>query len=197
MNKIFVLASHSPRRKQLLEGIGLKFKVDPATDYEEIHPQNSSAHEIVRINAMGKAESIAQNYNNAMIIGVDTVGAYEDHILEKPKNQKDAVKMLTMIQGTTHEVLSGLCLIDTQSGKKVTAVESTSIEFLPLTQKEIEDYLRKGESMDKAAAYAVQGMASLFVKRLEGDYFNVVGLPMYRLNLMLKEFDINLMDIVK
>jgi len=196
MKKTFILASRSPRRKELLSAIGLKFTVDPPLDYEEVHPKNRSAHEIVRINAIGKAESIANNHKNAIVLGVDTIGAFEDHILEKPNDHADALRMLKMLQGTTHEVLSGLCLIDTFSGEKLTAVESTTIEFVPMTDREIKKYLKKEESMDKAAAYAAQGIGSIFVKSFDGDYFNVVGLPMYRLNLMLKEFDISLIDIV-
>jgi septum formation protein len=196
MKKTFVLASRSPRRKQLLEAIGLDFKIEEPLEYEEIHPENRSAHEIVLINAMGKAESVAPNWENAIVLGVDTIGAYKDRILEKPVDHDDAVSMLQTLQGTTHEVLTGLCIIDTDSGKKITAVESTEVEFVPMSDQDIKKYLKQGESMDKAAAYAAQGIGSLFVKSLRGDYFNVVGLPMYRLNLMLKEFDFNLIDVV-
>ena len=196
MKKNFILASRSPRRKDLLEAIGLKFTVDEPLDYEEIHPKNRSAHEIVLINAMGKAESVANNHKDAIILGVDTVGAFKDHILEKPKDEDDALRMLKMLQGTTHEVLTGLCLIDSKTGKKITAVESTTIEFVPMSARDIKKYIKAGESMDKAAAYAAQGIGSIFVKSMDGDYFNVVGLPMYRLNLMLKEFDIDLIDTV-
>lgn len=197
MRKNFILASGSPRRKELLGSIGLNFQVDEPLNYTEIHPKNRSAHEIVKINAIGKAESVAQRHENALILGVDTVGAYHDHILEKPKDHEDAVRMLKMLQGDTHEVLSGLCLIDTETGKTVTAVESTKIEFLPMTDEEIEKYLARGESMDKAAAYAAQGIGSIFVKSFHGNYFNVVGLPIYRLNLLLREFDIHLIDAVE
>lgn len=196
MKKKIILASRSPRRIDLLKGIGLKFKVDPPLDYEEIHPVDRSAHEVVLVNAIGKAESVAANYEDAFVIGVDTVGAFKDHILEKPKDEEDAFRMLKMLQGTTHEVLSGICIINTFSGQKVTAVEGTRIEFVPISDEEIKKYIKSGESMDKAAAYAAQGIGSIFVKSMDGDYFNVVGLPMYRLNLMFKEFDISLIDIV-
>lgn len=196
MKKTFVLASGSPRRKELLKAIGLDFKVDPPLEYAEIHTGNRSAHEVVVLNAMGKAESVAENWENAIIVGVDTVGAYEDRILEKPKDFDDAFEMLQILQGNKHEVLTGICIIDTATGKKITAVESTVVEFVPMSQDEIKKYIKTGEPMDKAAAYAAQGIGSLFVKSLHGDYFNVVGLPMYRLNLMLKEFDFDLIDVV-
>ena len=196
MKKTFVLASRSPRRKELLESIGLDFIVDPPAEYDELQAESQSAHEIVKINAIGKAESVAHKYDSAIVIGVDTVGAFKDHILEKPVDHADAFRMLKMLSGTTHEVLTGVCLIDTETNKKQVAVESTKITFTKMTNEDIKSYLKHDESMDKAAAYAAQGIGSIFVKRFDGDYFNVVGLPMYRLNQMLKAFDVNLIDIV-
>lgn len=195
MQKEFILASASPRRKELLRAIGLKFKVRPAINFSEKNTKNLLAHELVLRNAIGKAEEIAKKYTDAIVLGVDTVGAFHDHILEKPKDYDDAFRMLKILQGNTHEVLSGMCLI--ADGKKSTHIESTKIHFLPLLDEEIHTYLKKGEWSDKAAAYAAQGLASIFIKGFDGDYFNVVGLPMYRLNLMLKGFDINLLDLVK
>ncbi len=195
MQKEFILASSSPRRKELLSSIGLKFKVCPALNFSEENTENLLAHELVLRNAIGKAEEIAKKFPNALVLGVDTVGAFHDHILEKPKDYEDAFRMLKILQGNTHEVLSGLCLI--ANGKKSTFIESTHITFLPLTDAEINEYLKIGEWTDKAAAYGAQGLASIFIKGFDGDYFNVVGLPIYRLNLMLKDFDIDLLDLVK
>lgn len=185
------LASQSPRRSDLLRSIGVDFKVEPAQNFKEIEHSNQLAHELVLINAEGKAQEIAQKHPESLVLGVDTVGAFHDHVLEKPKDKDDAFRMLKMLQGTTHEVLSGLCLI--QASKKRTHIESTHITFLPLTDEEIWAYIETGEPMDKAASYAAQGIGGLFIEKIEGDYFNVVGLPLYRLNLMLKEFDINLL----
>lgn len=195
--KSFILASRSPRRHDLLTQIGLQFKVHEPAEFIEIQDPERSAHELVKFNAIGKAESVALHYPDALVLGVDTVGAYKDHILEKPKNRKDAKRMLKMLQGTTHQVLSALCLIDTKSGRKQVAVEETHITFLPMSDHDIESYLDKKEYSDKAAAYAAQGVGSIFVQKMNGDYFNVVGLPLQRLNLMLKSFDLNLIDIVK
>lgn len=196
MQKI-ILASQSPRRKQLLEAIGLKFTIDSPSDFEEFHPGDRSALELVELNAMGKAKAVAARHKNAIIIGVDTVGAMEDHILEKPKDADDAKRMLKMMQGKTHEVLTSICIIDSATKKQLTVTETTHIEFLAMTDRQIDAYIKTGEPMDKAAAYGIQGIASIFIKKIDGDYFNVVGLPMFRLNLMLKEFDIELMDVVK
>lgn len=197
MHKTIVLASKSPRRVDLLRSIGLKFEFDPAQEFQEINSENRPAHELVIENAAGKAEEVVKRHPNSIIIGVDTVGALNDHILEKPKDEDDAFRMLKMLSGVTHEVYSGICMIDTETSKKITAVEVTKITFLEIPDEDIRKYIKSAEPMDKAAAYAAQGIASIFVNRFEGDFFNVVGLPMYRLNLMFKEFDINLMDILE
>jgi septum formation protein len=194
MHKTIVLASKSPRREQLLSSIGLKFELDPAIEFQEISFEKRPAHELVLENAIGKAEEVAKRHPNSIIIGVDTVGALNDHILEKPRDEEDAFRMLKMLSGVTHEVYSGICMIDSESGKKISAYETTKISFLEIPDEDIRKYIKSGEPMDKAAAYAAQGIASIFVKSFEGDFFNVVGLPMYRLNLMFKEFDINLID---
>lgn len=195
MQKEFILASSSPRRSELLSSIGLKFKVCPAVNFSEKNTENLPAHELVLKNAIGKAEEISKKYPDALVLGLDTVGAINDHILEKPKDYNYAFRMLKILQGNTHEVLSGLCLI--AEGKKSTFVESTKITFLPLTDGEIHAYLKHNEWTDKAAAYAAQGLGSIFIKGFDGDYFNVVGLPIYRLNLMLKDFDTSLLDLVQ
>lgn len=197
MDKKIVLASKSPRRRELLAAIGLEFEIDISGVFEEINDVNLPAHELALSNAVGKARSVIKNHENAIIIGVDSVGAYKDHILEKPINEADAFRMIKMLQGNKHEVLTGLCLIDSSTGKETTHLESTGVEFLALTDEQINIYLSKGEYKDKAASYAIQGLASAFAKRIEGDFFNIMGLPMYRLNLMLKHFDLDLLSIVK
>ncbi|MEK9160137.1 MAG: Maf family protein [Patescibacteria group bacterium] len=191
MKTKLILASQSPRRSDLLRSIGLTFQVDPAKNFQEIDSSARLAHEVVLINAEGKAEEVATRHPGELVLGVDTVGAFQDHVLEKPKDKADAFRMLTMLQGQTHEVLTGLYL--TNGSKKLTHIESTHITFLPLTDEEIHAYIETGEPMDKAASYAAQGIGALFIQKIDGDYFNVVGLPLYRLNLMLKEFDINLL----
>lgn len=191
MTPLLILASKSPRRSDLLTSIGAHFLVEPAIHFVEVDSTHLPAHEVVHLNAEGKAQEIAALHPNELVLGVDTVGAFQDQVLEKPKDKEDAFRMLKMLQGETHEVLTGLCLI--RGSQKVTHVESTQITFLPLTDEEILAYIETGEPMDKAASYAAQGRGSLFIQRMDGDYFNVVGLPLYRLNLLLKQFDINLL----
>jgi septum formation protein len=125
------------------------------------------------------------------------VGALDDHILEKPKDEADAFRMLKMLQGNTHEVLTAICVIDSDSGREESLIKSTQIEFHPMNDSEILAYIATGEPMDKAAAYAVQGIGALFVKEIRGDFFNVVGLPLSSLRSLLKKFDIDLLDWVK
>jgi len=143
-------------------------------------------------NAEGKALEIAQKHKNSYILGVDTIGAYQNHILNKPKDFEDAKRMLKILSGTTHEVLSGLCFVLTgekgQIVKKKTCAERTSVTFAKMSEQEIESYINSGESMDKAAAFAIQGLGSLFIEKIDGDYFNVIGLPVFRLGRIFKEF---------
>ncbi len=183
-----VLASQSPRRKGLLESIGLKFLVHPSNFEEKethITPEELALH-----NAIGKAQDVARHYKDALIIGVDTVVAFNDHFLGKPKDREDAKRILRILSNTTHKVISAICIIDTNTKKNVSAIETTLVTIDRLEESEIEAYVNSGEGVDKAGGYAIQGLGALFCRKIEGDYFNVVGLPIYRLRKLLKEFGI-------
>lgn len=186
--KQLVLASQSPRRKELLESLKLDFIVHPSKFEEKdthITPEELALH-----NAMGKAQDVARHYKNALILGVDTVVAFQDHQIGKPRDIEDAKRILRLLSNTTHKVISAICIIDTDNFKNVTAVETTFITIDRLEESEIEAYIASGEGVDKAGGYAIQGLGSLFCKKMEGDYFNVVGLPIYRLRKLLKEFGV-------
>jgi septum formation protein len=194
--KQLVLASKSPRRRELLEDLGLDFMVHPS-DFEE-KDTHLTPEELVTHNALGKAQDVARHYRNALVIGVDTVGTFQDHIINKPKDRKDAKRILRLLSNTTHKVISGICVMDSDKKRAITAVETTLITMDRLEESEIEAYLDSGEGEDKAAGYAIQGLGSLFVKRIEGDYFNVVGLPIYRLRKLLKKMGVkNLLELRK
>lgn len=183
-----VLASQSPRRRELLEGIGIDFLVHPSKFEEKethITPEELALH-----NAMGKAQEVSRHYKDALIIGVDTVVAFNEHFLGKPKDREDHKRILRILSNTTHKVISAICIIDTRSKKNITAIETTFVTVEKLEESDIEAYVASGEGDDKAGGYAIQGMGCLFCKKIEGDYFNVVGLPMYRLRKLLKEFGI-------
>lgn len=190
MNKKLILASQSPRRKELMAAANLKFTLIPAQNFQELPPNGHAPEELVLINAKGKAQDIAATHSQALVIGVDTIGVFQGEILEKPVDEADAFRMLTMLQGQSHHVLSAICLIDADTGKEWTHIESTEVTFMPLTEDEIRAYIRSGEPMDKAASYAIQGRGALFVKEIKGSYSNVVGLPMAALFEGLKSFDI-------
>lgn len=186
-----ILASKSPRRIELLKSIGLKFKVKPSS-FREIVDSKLKPKQLVLKNACGKARAVAEKSPNSIVIGVDTIGVYKNHILEKPRDFQDAKRILKIINGTTHRVLSGFCVIDTTRNKEITAIEETKVTFTKMTNDEIEAYIKFGESMDKAAAFAVQGLGSLFIKKIDGCYFNVVGLPMFSLGKIFMELNYEL-----
>lgn len=187
-NKPIVLASASPRRQELLHGIGLDFIVHPS-DFQE-KENGLPAHELAIYNALGKAQEVARHYKNALIIGVDTVVALNDRIIGKPKNEQDAREILRFLSNTTHQVISGICVMDTRTRKTITATETTNVTMDRLEETDIDAYITSGEGTDKAAGYAIQGLGSLYIKGISGDYFNVVGLPIYRLRKLLREFGI-------
>lgn len=178
MTKI-VLASGSPRRKELLEQVGLKFDIIPAKGEEVI--TSDIPCEVVQELSKQKAAEIAKQFENedVLVIGADTLVAFGDKIMGKPKDEEMAYKMLSELQGNTHQVYTGVTLIKKE--KTVTFYEKTDVYFYPMTKNEIEDYIATREPMDKAGAYGIQGIGAKFVKGINGDYNNVVGLPVARL----------------
>ena len=188
LEKQIVLASKSPRRSELLERIGLEFTVFP-TDFEEkdhLPPEEIAIH-----NAIGKAQKAASHFRNALVIGVDTiVVAVNGDILGKPKDKKDAKRILRLLSNTTHKVMSGICVIDSDSNKNIVSVETTIITMDRLDEDDIDAYIASGEGEDKAGGYAIQGLGSLYISKIEGDYFNVVGLPINRLRKILQKFGV-------
>lgn len=191
-----VLASKSPRRIELLKEIGLKFVTfDPGfeekTGLEDEAEDKKSAKEIALHNAIGKAKNASTHFKNSIIIGVDTVGESHGHILGKPKDREDACRLIRLISGTTHKVVSAVCLINTVSGKTISATSETLVTMEKMDEEEIRQYVDSGEGDDKAAAYAIQGKGALYIEKINGDYFNVVGLPIYTLKKLLKEFGVN------
>jgi septum formation protein len=181
---MIVLASQSPRRAELLRNAGITFRVQPAHIPEEIMPHESPSDYVQRL-ARDKARTVhAQLDGNEIVLGADTTVVIDGGVLEKPADHDDARRMLRKLSGRTHEVLTGVCV----KGKDFedVQVETTEVRFAQLSEQEIEEYVASGEPMDKAGAYGIQGMASRFSERIEGDYFNIVGLPVPRVYRMLK-----------
>jgi len=169
-----VLASASPRRRELLAIAGFAFTVR-SRPVEEIRGRGESAEEYVRRLAREKAEA-AWEAKDEIVLGADTVVVLGDRVLEKPADAAEARAMLGWLSGQTHRVITGICL--RHAGGAAVDAESTRVHFVVLSAGEIEDYVASGEPMDKAGAYAIQGRASKFVDRVEGCYFNVIGLPL-------------------
>lgn len=175
-----ILASASPRRKELLEQIGMEFTVIPAKGEE--HITKKEPEEVVMELSLQKAEEVAKGASKeAFVIGADTVVAYQGKILGKPKDEEDACRMLQELSGNIHEVYTGVTLIDNKSKEVHTFYEKTSVTMYPIEDEEIRNYIATKEPMDKAGAYAIQGIGAKFIRRIEGDYCNVVGLPVGRL----------------
>lgn len=187
--KTIILASASPRRKEILEKTGLKFKVD-ASDYEEEINYSLRPHELARFLSREKAKAIVNKYTNALIIAADTFIVFKGKILGKPHTEEEAKRMLKMLNNRTHSVITGFTIIDTDDNKKLSGSVETKVYFKKLTIKEIESYIKSKEPLDKAGAYAIQGLGAVIVKKIEGDYFNVMGLPLSTLMETLKKFGI-------
>ena len=179
-----VLASASPRRRELLQTAGVEFTVC-VSDAEERIPPGTSPHEAVMLLAKQKALAVAKDRPNDLVIGADTVVVYDGAILGKPADEADAARMLRMLSGRTHTVYTGVCLVS--AGSAETFFEQTQVTFYPLTDDEIAAYIATGEPMDKAGAYGIQGRGCTLVRGICGDYFNVVGLPVAALCRRLKQ----------
>ena len=200
---MIVLASASPRRQELLRNAGIPFTVRPA-DINETPLANESPRDCAERLAREKALAVFRNRPREYVLGADTIVVVDDIILGKPRDAEDAARMLRLLSDRTHAVITGVCLV----GKKVasgqspvvgssagttedpelrTASETTLVTMCALSDDEIRAYVATGEPMDKAGAYAIQGMASRWIPRIEGDYSNVVGLPVARVYAMLRE----------
>lgn len=180
-----ILASKSPRRKALLNVLGLDFTVKTSS-CDEFFDYMLPVEDIVKSLSFQKADDVAKTCGkDDIIIGADTVVVYQNNILGKPKDFDDAKRMLHLLSGKTHQVYTGITIIRNSDRKIVTDYEKTDVTFRKITSQEIENYVNSGDPMDKAGAYSIQGTASSFVLNLEGDYNNVVGLPIYMLSKYL------------
>jgi septum formation protein len=188
LHKKLILASRSPRRQRLLEQVGLKAAVQPC-DLEEIFDAALSPAENATILALAKAECVARNVGEGFVLGADTIVVLDGRMLGKPDNAADAVRMLQELSGKTHSVATGIALVDRPSNRHMTGVEITEVTFRDLPLDEIEEYVAGGSPLDKAGAYGIQDdYGAVFVTRIVGCYYNVVGLPLSRLHRMLGEF---------
>jgi nucleoside triphosphate pyrophosphatase len=181
---MLVLASASPRRQELLRSAGISFEVQPADIPENALPGEAAKDCAERL-ARDKALAVASQRPHDFILGADTVVVVDGQILGKPTDAADAARMLRLLSGREHQVITGVCLV--VSAQPSVASETTVVTVSEITEKDIADYVASGEPMDKAGAYAIQGLASRWIPRIEGDYSNVVGLPVALVLRMLRE----------
>lgn len=193
---MLILASASPRRQELLRNAGIPFIVEP-TDIPEVPAPGEKPKKFVERLAREKARTVARHHQNDFILGADTTVVVGKEILNKPADAADAARMLAMLSGRTHRVITGVCLIGPENFQLRTEnrelrtesvrSELTLVTFTPLSREDIAFYVSTGEPMDKAGAYGIQGLASRWISRIDGDYFNVVGLPVALVHRMLCE----------
>lgn len=196
MKKI-ILASASPRRKQLLNHIDLTFSVDPSSA-NEIYSKDLNPTEVVKTLANRKARDVATKHKSALVIGADTIVSFEDSILEKPETHNKAKQMLGRLSNNTHQVITGVHLCKTDSSRSITDSQSfteiTDVTFGSIADDFIDDYVTNGHAMDKAGAYGIQdNFGALFIKNINGDYYNVVGFPLHSFYTAMQSFAPNLL----
>jgi septum formation protein len=190
MRKI-ILASKSPRRKALLEQIKLKFTVD-VSDIDESKIPYSTPNNLAKNLSKAKASAVSKKYKDAIIIAADTLVVLGKEIIGKPRDKEDAIKMLRKLSGKTHTVITGFTIYDLQFEKKITKTVKSKVKFKKMTDEEIKSYVKTGEPMDKAGGYGIQDKSAIFIEKVEGDFFNVVGLPIFSLCKELYKFGINI-----
>ncbi|UTR11240.1 Maf family protein [Evansella sp. LMS18] len=185
--KPFILASQSPRRKQLLEQVQIPFSVQKSNVDEKMNMEDTP-EDIVKTLASQKAEDVFSSAPDSVVLGADTIVVYDGQILGKPADEVEARKTLRMLSGKTHVVYTGVAIVSEE--KSLSFCVKTEVEFYELTDEEISAYIESGDPFDKAGSYGIQGIGATLVKRISGDYFAVVGLPVAKVVRALKDFPI-------
>lgn len=188
--KPIILASGSPRRRELLLQAGLKFEVEPSS-YKEEMGLDMEPEDLAKYLSQKKAIEVAKKHKDSIIIGADTFIVFEGELIGKPKTKEEAKEMLKKLSGKAHSVITGFTIIDTGLNKTVSDFAETKLFFRDISDEEINSYVETGEPLDKAGAYAIQGLGGIFVQRIEGDYYNIVGLPLSKVVERLKDFGIS------
>ena len=187
-----VLASASTRRKELLEKISLHFTVDPS-DYPEAAYFELKPHERAKQVSLEKARAVAARHSNALIIAADTFIVSAGQVMGKPHSPNEAKRMLKALSGRSHVAITGFTILDTTNGKTLSRVVETMVYMRKLSEREIDSYVSSSEPLDKAGAYAIQGLGSVLIDKIEGDYYNVMGLPLSTFAQALKSFGVHVL----
>ncbi|WP_054684303.1 Maf family protein [Rhodothermus marinus] len=189
-----ILASRSPRRRKLLAQLGLDFEVHPS-DLDENATNHRLPEQLVEQLALEKARAVAARFPEALTLGADTIVVLDGDVLNKPADEAEARAMLRRLSGRTHTVYTGVALVHPASRREIVDYEATQVTFAPLTDAEIDAYVATGSPLDKAGAYGIQDdYGAVFIRRIEGDYYNVVGLPLHRLYRMLRNHFADLIE---
>jgi septum formation protein len=188
--KQLILASQSPRRADILKQVGLQFIVQASEIDEAQFDSSWTPIDMVMNLAFRKAQKVAQSFTKGVIIGADTIVVIEGEILGKPSSPAEAMKMLSCLSGKEHSVFTGVALLEVPSGRQAISFAETKVQFRCLEPAEIANYVATGEPLDKAGAYGIQGKGAILVEKINGCYFNVVGLPVAKLVTMLKKFGV-------
>lgn len=191
MAKRIILASASPRRKQLMKKLDFPFEV-VESNFEEVMDPSLDPHTLAMKLSLGKAQAVAKDYKNSIIIGADTFVICQGEILGKAHTKEVARKMLRKLSGKPHSVITGFTVIDTNSNRVQSNFEQSTVYIKKLTKKDIDEYIKTGEPLEKAGAYAIQELGAKIVERYEGDYDNIVGLPLNSLSKTLEKFGIQI-----
>jgi septum formation protein len=194
MRKI-VLASASPRRREILESTGIRFIIDHS-ECDESLDVKTEPHRLARKISERKTLAVAGRYDNALIIAADTFIVFRNRLLGKPHTGREALQMLKQLNGKSHSVITGFTVLDTSNKKKISDSVETKVFFNRMSDAELSAYVKTGEPLDKAGAYAIQGRGAFLVKKIDGDYLNVVGLPLAELLKALKKLGLNILDVL-
>ncbi len=191
MKKI-ILASTSPRRKEIFEKLRLPFEVQ-TNDYQEDMNLPLPPADLAEFLSEGKAKSVAQDNPEAIVIAADTFVVFQDKVLGKPKTEQEAIDTLKMLSGKENDLITGVTILENSANKKASFHEITKIFMKDFSEDEISAYVKTGEPMDKAGSYAIQDLGALFIEKIEGDFFNALGLPLSRLAQELRKFNIKIL----
>jgi len=193
--KEIILASASERRAQILSDCKIPYRV-VLSGAEEDTPEGKSVSEVVQLNATRKAEKVAAECGNAVVIGADTLVVHNNNIIGKPKGEAEAREMLENFSGSDLEVYTGLCVIDSSSSKKAAGVERSELSVVPIKEKDIDRYFQLLSPYDKAGGFSIEGVGSLLFDNIRGSYFNILGLPMIKLEELFSEIGIDILSYI-
>ncbi|MBW6441159.1 Maf family protein [Patescibacteria group bacterium] len=193
MKRKIILASGSENKKKLIQSIGFNFQFEKSA-YKEDMNEKLPAHRLAQKLALGKAQNVAQKHKNAIIIGADTFGIIDNQFLGQAKDPEKAYKILKLLSGKEHKIITGIAIIDTKLNKTITDYDISRVWFKKLTEKEIDVYINTKEPLFKASAYAIQGLGSVFIEKIKGDYMSIIGLPIQKIYSHLLQFDVNILE---